>query len=66
MGAASESLVCLSSGARVLNCSAVVEVCAKHLEGLFRGKTVEQIVGAFGQCDDGARAGTRPQRDNDY
>lgn len=35
-----------------LNCSAVVDVCAKHLAGLFRGKTVEQIVGAFGQCDE--------------
>jgi hypothetical protein len=35
-----------------LNCSAVVDVCAKHLAGLIRGKTVEQIVGAFGQCDE--------------
>lgn len=35
-----------------LNCSAVVDVCAKHLAGLFRGKTVEQIVGVFGQCDE--------------
>jgi hypothetical protein len=35
-----------------LTCSAVVDVCAKHLAAVFRGKTVEQIVGAFGQCDE--------------
>ena len=38
------------ASAHHLNCSAVVDVCAEHLAGLFRGKTVEQIVTAFGQC----------------
>ena len=40
------------TAAHRLDCSYVVDLCARYLADEFRGKNVEQIVEAFGACDE--------------
>ena len=40
------------TAAHQLDCSYIVDICAKHLADRFRGKTVEELVCEFGACDE--------------
>jgi hypothetical protein len=40
------------TAAHQLDCSYIVDICAKHLADRFRGKTVEKLVDEFGACDE--------------
>ena len=40
------------TAAHQLDCSYIVDICAKHLADRFSGKTVEKLVDEFGACDE--------------
>jgi hypothetical protein len=40
------------TAAHQLDCSYIVDICAKHLADRFSGKTVEELVCEFGACDE--------------